>query len=127
MNAPRIPGIFALSFVAATIAVLQACYYDNEIDLYGIPTPCDTLNLSYTAEIKGIISNNCQPCHNYASQQGNLNLEFDSSRVANIDKIIDRISRPAGDPGLMPMSGPMPSCNIQKIKAWRNQGLSITN
>jgi len=127
MNNPRLPGIFSLLFVAATTVALQACYYDNEQDLYGIPTPCDTLNLSYTAEIKGIITNNCQGCHNNASQSGNLNLESDASRVTNITKIIDRISRPAGDPLVMPTAGPMSSCNIHKIKAWQNQGLSTTN
>jgi hypothetical protein len=116
-----------LALIPATMTLQQACYYDNEQDLYGIPTPCDTLSLSYNAEIKGIITNNCQGCHNNASASGNLNLESDASRVANIAKIIERISLPANDPRVMPTSGPMPSCNIEKIKAWRNQGLSITN
>lgn len=127
LNPLHLPRILALLLIPANIVWMQACYYDNETDLYGVPTPCDTLNLSYTGEIKGILTNNCQGCHNNASPSGNLNLESDASRTANIAKIIDRISRPAGDPLVMPTSGPMPSCNIQKIKAWQNQGLSTTN
>ncbi len=127
LNMMRLPRLLALLMIPANIVLMQACYYDNEQDLYGVPTPCDTLNLSYTAEIKGIITNNCQSCHNNTSASGNLNLESDSSRVANIANIIDRISRPVGDPLGMPTSGPMNSCNIHKIKAWRNQGLSTTN
>jgi len=127
LNLKRFPRVIALLLIPANIVWMQACYYDNEQDLYGVPAPCDTLNLSYTAEIKGILTNNCQECHNNTSASGNLNLESDSARVTNIAEIIDRISRPASDPLVMPTSGPMSSCNIQKIKAWRNQGLSITN
>jgi len=127
MNTIRIPRSLSLLLISVANAILHSCYYDNEQNLYGVPAPCDTFNVSYTAEIKGIINENCKNCHNNTSASGNLNLESDLSRVHNIDSIISRISLPAGNPKVMPTSGPMPSCNIQKIKAWRNQGLSITN
>jgi hypothetical protein len=109
------------------LIVGQACYYDNEKELYGITVPCDTLAVSYSTEIQGIITNNCQGCHNNQSASGNLNLESTSSRTANIAKILDRIGRSAGDPLVMPTSGPMPSCHINKIRAWSNQGLPTNN
>lgn len=109
------------------LMVGQACYYDNEKELYGITVPCDTLAVSYSTEIQGIITNNCQGCHNNQSASGNLNLESTASRTANIAKILDRIGRSAGDPLVMPTSGPMPSCHINKIRAWSNQGLPTNN
>jgi hypothetical protein len=105
----------------------QACYYDNEKELYGTAVPCDTLAVSYSTEIQGIITNNCQGCHNNQSASGNLNLESIASRTANIAKILDRIGRSAGDPLVMPTSGPMSTCNINKIRAWSNQGLPTNN
>ena len=105
----------------------QACYYDNEKELYGTAVPCDTLAVSYSTEIQGIITNNCQGCHNNQSASGNLNLESTASRTANIAKILDRIGRSAGDPLVMPTSGPMSTCNINKIRAWSNQGLPTNN
>ncbi len=109
------------------LIVGQACYFDNEKELYGIAVPCDTLAVSYSTEIQGIITNNCQGCHNNQSASGNLNLESTASRTANIDKILDRIGRSAGDPLVMPTAGPMPSCQINKIRAWSNQGLPTNN
>ena len=105
----------------------QACYYDNEKELYGTAVPCDTLAVSYSTEIQGIITNNCQGCHNNQSASGNLNLESTASRTANIARILDRIGRSAGDPLVMPTSGPMSTCNINKIRAWSNQGLPTNN
>ena len=105
----------------------QACYYDNEKELYGTAVPCDTLAVSYSTEIQGIITNNCQGCHNNQSASGNLNLESTASRTANIAKILDRIGLSAGAPGVMPTSGPMSTCNINKIRAWSNQGLPTNN
>lgn len=121
-----------LSIRAALLAGLflimgQACYYDNEKELYGTAVPCDTLAVSYSTEIQGIITNNCQGCHNNQSASGNLNLESTASRTANIAKILDRIGRSAGDPLVMPTSGPMSTCNINKIRAWSNQGLPTNN
>lgn len=109
------------------LIVGQACYFDNEKELYGIAVPCDTLAVSYSTEIQGIITDNCQGCHNNLSASGNLNLESTASRTANIAKILDRIGRSAGDPLVMPTAGPMPSCQINKIRAWSNQGLPTNN
>ncbi|MFM9060427.1 MAG: hypothetical protein ACKOQP_02030 [Bacteroidota bacterium] len=106
---------------------MSGCYFDNEKDLYGIATPCDTSAVSYANDIQGIITNNCQGCHNNQSASGNLNLESTASRTANINKILTRITRPSGDPLVMPTSGPMPACQINKIRAWSNQGLPTNN
>lgn len=114
-------------FLLGTGWLIQGCYYDNELDLYGISTPCDTLTISYNNKVKAIFDTQCLSCHKRASASGNLNLESDSVRKAQIVTILDRINRPAGDPKLMPTSGPMSNCNLLSVRAWYHQGLSTTN
>lgn len=105
-------------------AGMQACYYDNEKDLYPVVpgTGCDTVALSYSADIKPIIDSRCVACHGSNFPSGNLSLTNHAQVAGSVASIINRINRPAGDPLLMPQGNKLDACSIQKIEAWANQG-----
>ena len=104
------------------------CYYDNEEDLYG-DAECDTTNVTYSADIWPVISDNCVSCHSGGAPSGNISLE-------NYDQIKAQAVIPAGQPGslygaishdpgnsAMPKSGAkLSECSIAKIKKWIDDG-----
>ena len=61
--------------ILVIVGMIQSCYYDNEEELYPVPSPCDTTNVTYTQSVWPIISNNCTNCHSGSTPSGNISLE----------------------------------------------------
>ena len=120
-----IPFIFALGLMV----FMSSCYYDNQDELYNLNVNntnvnCDTTNMTYTGNIQQIFSDNCIGCHgsSYASTGGGVNLQTNTdiqSAISN-NSLINSIS---GSSPLMPKGGgQLSSCQVNQIKAWKNQG-----
>jgi uncharacterized membrane protein len=113
-------GIFAL-FLAFFVAPV-ACAYDNEEDLFGQPTPCDTANIRYSVEIKTLLDTKCGKCHTEAVATDFSGIELGSydalKGYADDGKLVDR-TNDASSPMPPPSDGGLlPDCDRQKIKAW---------
>lgn len=112
--------------IGLCISLLGACYYDNKEDLYqNIDTNnCETDSVSYSATIAPIIGTNCavSGCHIGPNAQNNLDLSTyaDLKSIADNNQLVGRITGSTG--ALMPPGGALPSCDIDKIKAWVNNG-----
>ncbi|MFL5727841.1 MAG: hypothetical protein ACJ75J_00020 [Cytophagaceae bacterium] len=100
---------------------MNGCISKNEVELY----PCDTNQVSYSKNIRPIISTNCYKCHdvNNAPLFGNNNHldSYDSLKhhiagglFFNIDHAPGFLAMPKGAPKL-------PDCDIAKLKAWAHQ------
>lgn len=111
-------------FILLALVTMQACYYDNEVDLYpAVPGGgCDTTALSFNTEVWPIIESRCTSCHSGSFPQGNLALTNHSQVVGALADIRDRINRDQGDALLMPQGAKMDACSISKIEAWARQG-----
>jgi len=103
---------------------LTNCRYDNYVDQYGNLNPCDTSAVTFSQDIKMIIGQNCEGCHNGASASGGLNLagHQNISTSALSGAIMNRITRSAGDPLLMPPGQALSDCDQSKIRTWINEG-----
>jgi hypothetical protein len=102
-----------------------ACTNDNKEDLISEePTNCFEADLSYQVDINPILSANCASsgCHDGPNAIGGLDLNTfaSSSQIANNGDLIGRIEGTTGN--IMPQSGPLGSCEIEKIKAWVADG-----
>lgn len=107
------------TIITATVLLLNSCYRDSEEGLYRfVPASCDTTNITYSGTVSAIISSNCLSCHN----TGSANSEFTtySQVFAKADRIKNRITGQSGN--LMPQSGKMDNCSVNKIVAWVNKG-----
>ena len=100
------------------------CTSDNIEDRAGSGNFCDTSAVSFSQDIKSIIGQNCEGCHNGASASGGLNLAGHQNiqAAALSGSIMDRVQRPVSDPLSMPLNGPLSSCDQKKLTAWINQG-----
>ena len=114
-----------LLYFIAPLFLLSSCYYDNKEDLYQYTdTICDFNLVSYTTDIIPIMQAHCFSCHDQANNLGNVNLEG----YPNIKIYVDDNSLYGSvvhEPiySIMPPSGQkIPSCDIDKIKAWIDSG-----
>ena len=100
-------------------SLASSCYYDIEEELYpeGSLPNCDTLNLSYLADIRPIIDSKCtvSGCHvSGGSAPGDYTLYSTLKSVAESGKLIERVINLEN----MPPSGPVSSCDQLKIQEW---------
>jgi hypothetical protein len=113
-------------FLIGTLLLASSCTYENLEELYPPSAECVTENLSYVADIEPIIKANCATsgCHEGAFPSAGLALTtYQEVSDATLNgNVINRITRPEGDPALMPTSGKMSDCNIDKIVEWALQG-----
>ncbi|MCB0657290.1 MAG: hypothetical protein KDC57_14190 [Saprospiraceae bacterium] len=107
----------------AMMCLTSGCYYDNEEDLYP-PVDCNTSNMSYAGTIDPIISNNCLSCHNAQFPQGGVVLEgYENLHNYVINgRLKGSIQHDSGFSPMPQGAGKLPTCFIQQINAWIDQG-----
>lgn len=76
--------------------------------------------VKYESDLKPIMESNCTSCH---SASGFKPLNNYNLVKANIDIIINRIQRPAGDPLKMPQGGSLSATQINLFTKWKADGL----
>ncbi|REC67666.1 hypothetical protein DRF59_08505 [Chryseobacterium flavum] len=106
-------------WIISSAVLLTACEsstYEEISDNIPILLP-----VSYTADIKPIVNNNCIGCHSAGSFKP---LTTYDQVKENIDGILDRIQRPAGDPGKMPQGGSLSAAQINMFIKWKADGLT---
>jgi len=108
-------GLFIL------LLALQSC-----VD-HSLPEPeideCDGNVVSFVGQIKPIIDTSCAlpGCHN-GDNGADRNWTVFNNFKAKKDNVKDRVTRPPGVPGHMPLSGSITSDQIQLIVCWVDQG-----
>ena len=106
-----------------------SCTKENKEDLRASQTgpvqdSCITSDLTYQNSIQAILSTNCavSGCHAGPNGIGGLDLNTYSSsqKIAADGELVGRIKNIAGP--LMPPSGKLSDCDIEKIEAWIADG-----
>lgn len=85
---------------------------------------CDTSNVSYSGFVVPLITNYCIGCHSGAAPSGNLSLSSypGIQTVALNGKLLGAITWTNGYVKMPKNSNKLSACNINKIKAWINDG-----
>jgi cytochrome c peroxidase len=80
--------------------------------------------VKYDTQVAPIIQSQCLSCHNGQNANGGLRLEnFTQVRnSAQSGSLIDRITRDASDPLLMPLGRRLPQATINIILQWQADG-----
>ena len=103
------------------LCLFNSCYYDNEEELYPNDAPCDTAAVSYSVQIKPIISNSCavSGCHVSGGTAG-FNLQTYSEIKSKVDdgSFMDRVIVQQN----MPPNEDLSSCELEQLKTWLNEG-----
>jgi uncharacterized membrane protein len=120
----RITKILFYSFLLSFF--LSSCYYDNEEDLYPFDSSqsCDTLNMSYTNDIKPILEASCVSCHTTSGPSGGVVLDTyqQVKIVADNGRLWGSVNHESGYSAMPQGGSKLGDCDLNKIKAWINDG-----
>lgn len=112
---------------------MSSCAKNNEVDLQksnkdSTSSPgCDTTGMTYSVNIKPILSTNCYGCHGAASYQtrSGINLEDFGALTTQVKNgnLLNSIKHTGGVTP-MPLNGAqLSACDINKITDWINNGI----
>lgn len=118
----NVKKLILLVFISLSF-LLNACYYDNEEDLYLGNTACDTLNMSYTSNVAPIFAAQCNNCHSGGAPSGNISTDNYTNVKANISRIKGAINHTSGFSAMPQGGSKLGDCELLKINAWINQGM----
>lgn len=105
--------------------ISKSCKHDP-VEVDGIPAQvCDTIDVSYSADIVPVLQSNCTNCHSGSAPQGGINLsEYSQVRVyAENGKLFGSINHEPGFSSMPPSQPKLPSCTLKVVKAWIDQGI----
>jgi hypothetical protein len=85
---------------------------------------CNTMIVSYEADIKPIIEQNCMNCHGYGSTGGyNFSIISDLYRAGKSGDLLGTIKWEHGYPRMPAKAEKLDSVTINKIECWVNNGM----
>ncbi len=80
---------------------------------------------NYTDDIAPLMLASCTGCHGAANPSGNLSLTTAAQVQANITDVINRMSRLAGQAGVMPPAGPLGADSVALLQKWQADGFPL--
>ena len=85
---------------------------------------CDTVNVSYSLDVRPILSSYCVGCHNTTSPQGGIALStFDQvDATVTSGRLIGSIEHLAGFSAMPKNQAKLSACRVALIRNWINQG-----
>lgn len=107
---------------------IVSCYYDNgEILNPELNATCDLTNVTYTASVKPLLSDNCLMCHSTASSAasgGGVKLENYNDLIiyVNNNKLYGSVTQSSGFSPMPKGGNKLGSCALQTLKKWIDNG-----
>src|SRR5215218_5876493 len=86
---------------------------------------CDTANMTFAANIKPILQNNCYACHSNANFAiSGVKLEDYADLIVHVESgdVLGTITHAVGYPAMPQGGAKLSDCNINKIKSWIDHG-----
>lgn len=122
--------LISLACIAITIF---SCSKSSEDTLEPDPNPggggnnnCDTTDITYAADIVPILQSNCYSCHGENTNSGSMGIVLEGydniKPKADNGTLIGVITHAAGFPPMPKDGAKLSECNINKIRAWIDEG-----
>lgn len=107
-----------------TMAVFNSCYYDIEEELYPYDVACDTVDVSFSADIVPILTTNCYACHDQANAFGGVVLDNYTAvkNAVNNSTLLGVVRHTAGFSPMPKGGNKLLDCEISKIETWITDG-----
>ena len=116
--------LLATILVGAFVLYLSGCSKESADRLTQGPNGCDTTKVSYSTQIVSILQDNCYVCHTGVNSFSGIDLTTYTDLLVQVNKgfLVEAVSHTGGITP-MPYQLPMlPSCEVNTIAAWVNQG-----
>ena len=87
-------------------------------------TTCDTTGLTYTADVKSILSGcGASGCHESGSVNGGLTTYNEVKTFISLSKMVASLKHEAGVSEMPQGQSKLDDCSISKVEAWIKAGL----
>ena len=85
---------------------------------------CDIENVTFLNNVQPIVQNKCQGCHSGVAPQGGISLSsyIEIKASVNSGRFLGSINHSSGYAAMPPSSAKLPSCDIDQIMRWINDG-----
>lgn len=107
------------------ILISSGCYYDKYNKLYPPVTvsTCDSVNVTYSVTVRGILDSYCMGCHDAATASGSAILDSYSNVLpwAQGGQLMGDVKQLSGF-FQMPPGSKLSDCDIAKLQKWVNDG-----
>ena len=112
---------------ALTIFVLQSCTYNNEEELYPSTEECVTTDMSFSTNIKPVLTSACLLCHSNANSStigGGIAIEdyTDVKFYADNGSLLGVMKHTSGYSPMPKGGSKIDDCKLNQIEAWINEG-----
>lgn len=113
-----------LVIISIAFLSVEGCYYDNEEDLFGGTSNCDTTTVTYAGDVAPILINRCYVCHETGADGGGIVLNgYDNTKIwIDNGRLLGSIKQEAGFSPMPKGAAKIPSCEINTIEAWVRNG-----
>ena len=120
--ARRIISFFSISLLCFC---LNGCYYDKAQLLQRDNGFCDTMSVTFSANVNNIVTQNCISCHGSSAPSGGISLEgYTNIEAAGMNgKLLGSITHSAGFSAMPKNSPKLDDCSIRMITKWVNNGM----
>lgn len=117
--------ILLQSLITLMVLGFSSCLSDSEDELLMDIDACDTLHVTYSANIQPMLATNCYSCHKTGIASGQVVLDNYASvkQYAQNGNLLSAIEH---RPGFSPMpqnADKLTDCEIAKVRAWIDLGL----
>ena len=104
-----------------------SCYYDNRESLYPSGAICDTLNITYSGTISGIIDIHCNKCHSTAKAPtlgAGIILDNHTALLVSVKNgsLYNSIAQNGLASEMPKNASKLDACTIQKVRKWIDKG-----
>lgn len=106
-----------------SLLIFGGCYYDNEVDLYGMDD-CNTTDISYSGFVQPLLQENCYQCHSTIANQGGVALEGYDAVIpwVNNQRLMGALRHESGF-SPMPQNAPqLNACMLDQMQSWIDDG-----
>ena len=118
--------LYFAMMVLALCVVNTGCYYDKASLVYPSDgNTCDTTAITLSADINNILTASCFSCHGGdAASGGGIQLEQYAVIKAYADngRLLSSITQDGGASAMPQGASKLSDCNINKFRAWINNG-----
>jgi len=120
----RMPPPPAAAFTSSQLAIISKWISQGAKDNSCLESGCDTTNVTYSNQIKSLVSNNCQGCHSGNSPGGGINLVqySDIKAIADNGTFIGTIDHLPGYSAMPKNGNKLTDCQINMVKIWISHG-----
>jgi cytochrome c5 len=88
-------------------------------------TNCDSVNVTYSSTIAGIMTSYCTGCHGSVSPSAGLTLSTHAQVAAAVNNknLMDHVNHANGFSAMPPSGIKLSVCNLAQLKKWINEGM----